>query len=219
VDAALVRRQSVNLVDDHRARRREHAAPGLGSDQDVQRFRRRHHDVRRLAAHALALRGRRVAGPHEGADLDIGEAARLQLRPDSGEWRLEVLLDVVRERLQRRDVDDLRRVREPAFEALPHESVDRGEERRERLARPGRRRDDDVLAGRDRRPRLELRPRRLGEAALEPGGDGRMETGEGHRGNKGYERCQIKLRRRRLGPSTLRPRAAPGPRRAPASAR
>ena len=58
----------------------------------------------------------------------------------------EVLLDVVAERLERRDVDDLRLVRKLAGDALAHQVVDRGEERSERLARTGRRRDQRVPA-------------------------------------------------------------------------
>ncbi len=66
--AALVRRDGVDLVDDHRARGLEHRAPGLRAEQDVERFRRRHQDVRRTAAHAVALGGRacRLSGPRCG---------------------------------------------------------------------------------------------------------------------------------------------------------
>ena len=52
-------------------------------------------DVRRVAALALALRGRRVAG----AGLDADRQAHL------GDRRLEVARDVDRERLERRDVE------------------------------------------------------------------------------------------------------------------
>ena len=104
----------VDLVDDDGPRGRQHVAAGFGAEQDVERFRRRHEDVRRPAAHALALAGRRVAGAHPGADLDVGQARAAQLLADAGERRLEVLLDVVRQRLQRRDVDDLRLVRQTA---------------------------------------------------------------------------------------------------------
>ena len=55
VGPALVRRDGVNFVDDHRARGPEHAAAGLGAEQDVERLRRGHDDMRRAAAHALAL--------------------------------------------------------------------------------------------------------------------------------------------------------------------
>ena len=73
--AALVRRERVDLVDDHGPRGRQHRAAGFRAEQDVERFRRGDDDVRRRAAHALALAGRRVAGAHPGADLDVGQAA------------------------------------------------------------------------------------------------------------------------------------------------
>ena len=107
VGAALVRRDGVDLVDDHRARGPEHAAAGLGAEQDVERLRRGHDDMRRAAAHALALGRWRVAGAHQGADLHVRQALSPQSLADPGERRFEVALDVVRERLQRRDVDDL----------------------------------------------------------------------------------------------------------------
>ena len=73
VATALVRRQCVDLVDDHRTRRRQHFAAGLGAEQDVERLRCCYDDMRRRAPHALTLARRRVAGAHPGADLDIGQ--------------------------------------------------------------------------------------------------------------------------------------------------
>ena len=108
--AALVRRDGVNLVDDHRARSLQHRAPGLRAEQDVERFRRRHQDVGRPAAHAVALGGRGVACPDPGADFDIGEPPLPELLPHARQRRFEVAMDVVRQRFQRRHVDDLRRI-------------------------------------------------------------------------------------------------------------
>ena len=51
-------------------------------------------------------------------------------------------MDVVRQRLQRRHVDDLRRIGKRALETLPHEIVDRRQKGRERLARSRRRGDE-----------------------------------------------------------------------------
>ena len=175
--AALVRRQRVDLVDDHGARRRQHLAAGFGAEQDVERFRRGHDDVRRGAPHALALRRRRVAGAHPGADLDLRQAPGAQLLAHSGERRFEVALDVVRQRLERRDVDDLRLVRQAALQPLPHQRIDRREKGRQRLARSGGRSDQHVPPGLDRRPRCGLRRRRRGKAVGEPGGDRGMEQG------------------------------------------
>ncbi|HEX3407427.1 MAG TPA: hypothetical protein VHS81_09335, partial [Caulobacteraceae bacterium] len=48
--ATLVGGDRVDLVDDHRAGRRQHRTARLRAEQDVERLRRRHHDVRRPAA-------------------------------------------------------------------------------------------------------------------------------------------------------------------------
>ena len=77
---------------------------------------------------------------------------RVSSRADAGERLLEIALDVVGQRLERRDVDDARHVRKPALDALAHERVDRREKRGERLARAGRRGDQRVPAARNRRP-------------------------------------------------------------------
>ena len=68
VRAALVVGHGVDLVDDQRAHRREHLARPFGRQQDVERLRRGHQNVRRFLAHPLAFGGGCVAGAHRGAD-------------------------------------------------------------------------------------------------------------------------------------------------------
>ena len=114
--AALVRRDGVDFIDDHRAGGRQHLASGLRAQQDVEGFGRRHQDMRRAAAHALAFCGRRVARSHPGADLDIGEPAAPKTFPDAGEGRLQVAVDIVRQSLERRNVDHVGLVAEPPLE-------------------------------------------------------------------------------------------------------
>ena len=77
--------------------------------------------MRRAARAAVALGLRRVAGTHPGADVDVGQAQLAQRCADSRQRCLQVALDVVGERLERGDVDDLRLVLEPAVQALPHQ--------------------------------------------------------------------------------------------------
>ncbi len=113
---------------------RQHRAPGLRAEQHVKRFRRRHQDVRRAAAHPLALGEGRVARSDPGANFDVGKPAPAQLLADPGQRRLEIAMDVVRQRLEGRHVDDLCRIRERRLETLPHQVVDRGQKGRERLA-------------------------------------------------------------------------------------
>ncbi|MEJ1975503.1 MAG: hypothetical protein WDN49_04880 [Acetobacteraceae bacterium] len=147
VGAALVRRDGVDFVDDHRSGGREHLAAGLRAQQDVERFRGGDEDMRRPLAHPCALGGRRVARAHPGADLDIGEAAPLQLLPDAGQRRLEVAVNIVRQRLERRDVDDLRRIGQRGFEPLAHQVIYGRQKRGQGFAGAGRRGDQRMPAG------------------------------------------------------------------------
>ena len=164
--------------------------------------------MRRQLAHRGALALRRVAGAHLGADRDIGKAARREFLANAGERDFEVFLDVVGERLERRDIDDLRLIFEAAFEALFYEVVDRGEKGGERLARAGRGGEQHMAAGLDRGPSLLLGRGRRGEAAREPGGDCGMEQREGgHRINPSGAERQDK--RRRKPPGEIPPREIP----------
>src|SRR5262249_15610213 len=143
----------VYLVEDQRVDATQQL-PGARREQEEERFRRGDEDVGWLAEHRRALLLRRVAG----ADSDA------QLGAEPRERAAQVPLDVVVERLERRDVEDA--------EPLPWsvgEAIDRGEEGCERLPRTGRRLDEDVPAGGDRRPALRLRGRRRIEVPLEPG--------------------------------------------------
>ena len=140
VGAALGARDRVDLVHDHRLGVHEELARPRGEHQ-VERLRGGDEDVGRRAQHRLALLLRRVAG----ADRDGHVAA------DALERSAEVLLDVVGERLQRRDVDQ---PRPASVGGLRHEPVERPEERGERLARP-RGGGDEHVAG---PPRSRARP-------------------------------------------------------------
>ncbi len=178
VAAALARRDGVDLVDDDGAHGRQHRSPRDRAEQDVQRFGRRHQDVRRLPQALAPLGGRRVAGAHGGADLDVGQAERAQLGADAGERRLEVGADVVRERLQRRDVDDAssrrrgrpaRGRRAPGASSAARKAVSVLPEpvgAATSVCRPAR------IAGQAAR----LRFGRRGERRAEPAGDGGMEV-------------------------------------------
>ena len=110
-----------------------------------------------------------------------GRAALAQGLADAGERGLQVALDVVGQRLQRRNVDHLRRIGEAAFQALAEQSVDGGQKCSQRLARSGRRGDQRMAAGLDRRPGLHLCRGRRRKAFGEPCGDGGVKQGgQGH---------------------------------------
>ena len=176
--AALVRRHGMDLVDDDAAGGRQHLAAGFGAQKDVEGFRRGHQDMGRPAAHARPLPRRRVAGAHPGPDLHIRQAAGGQLLADARQRPGEIALDVVGESLQRRDIDDLRLIRQAIRQPLAQQPVDGGEKGRQRLARARGGRDQRMAPGLERRPSLALRAGRGPEAALEPGGKGGVKTGE-----------------------------------------
>ena len=93
--APLGRRHRVDLVDDARLGAGEQLLRAPGQHQ-VQRLGRRDQDVGRLAQHRLALALRRVAGPHRDA----------QIRSDPAQRHAQVAVDVVGQRLERRDVHE-----------------------------------------------------------------------------------------------------------------
>src|SRR5262249_28956492 len=128
---------------------------------------------------------------------------------DAGQRRFQVALDVVRERLERRDVDDLGFVLEAAVEPLPHQAVDGGEKGRERLARSGGGGNQHVPPGLEGRPSLRLRRRGRSKAALKPGGNGRMKQGtwrHGTGGSGGMISLRRRPQRRRAARGEYRPR-------------
>ena len=173
--AALIRCERVDLVDDHRARRREHLASGIGAEQHVERFRGRDDNMRRPAAHARALALRRVAGAHQRANFDVRIAQSRELGTDPRQRRFEIAPDIVGECLQRRDVDDAGLVRQRSFDTAAHESIDRREERGQRLARARRRRDEDMAARLNRGPRAHLGLGGRGKGLAKPAFDGGVE--------------------------------------------
>ena len=173
--AALVGRERVDFVDDHGARGREHRASGIGAEQHIERFGRGDDNVRWPAPHARTLALRRIAGAHERANFDVPIAERCELGANARERRFEIALDVVGERLQRRDVDDAGFVRQRALDTAAHESVDRREKRGQRLARAGRRRHEDMAALLDRGPRARLSLGGRGKGLAKPGPDSGVE--------------------------------------------
>ncbi len=129
-DTAFVGTQGVDLIDDAV----RHAAQGVArprGQQQVQRFWCRDQHVRRTAEQALALGGGRVAGAHGHLDRRQRDAQRSGLSLHAFERHLQIAIDIVVERLQRRDVEDAHARREPLLAPQP---VEAGKERRQRLA-------------------------------------------------------------------------------------
>ena len=169
VRAPLGRGHGVDLVDDHRLGAGQELASLRGQHQ-VQRLGRGDEDVGRMASHrsAFALRG--VAGADRHRDIP----------PDPPQRCAQVALDVVGERLQRRDVDQPGRSPGVLGEGVGREAIEAPEEGGQRLPRAGGGRDQDVVGGGDGRPRLALSGRRLGEGGLEPRPDAGGERRQRH---------------------------------------
>ncbi len=153
VRAALRPGHGVNLVEDEGLDAAQVVA-GAGGQQQIERLRGRDQDVRRLAQHRRPLLLRRVSG----ADGDVERAVQ------AGQRAAQVPLDVVVERLERRDVQQAK-----ALSGRLLQPVDPVQERRQRLARAGRRLDERMAAAGDRGPAELLRRGRPREGALEPG--------------------------------------------------
>ena len=104
-----------------------------------------------------------------------GSPAASKRSRSSVERALEIALDVVVQRLERRDVEDLHRVRQRRRGTVDDELIQLPEKRREGLTGAGRREDQRVRSTRDRRPPLALRRARRAERFLEPGSNERVE--------------------------------------------
>ena len=199
VRAALVADEGVDLVHDDRPHRGQDLPPAVAGQQEIERLRRGDQDVRRPLAHGRALRGRRVARsapyPHFGQGRIQGA--------DLAQRSLEVLLHVVGERAQGRDVEDARLVGQRA--PFLQQRVDGGQEGGQRLAGSGGRGDQDVPALADEGPALTLGRRRLAETVGEPALDDGVEGGERRHGN------QLLGRLDRRTSILIRPRREKGP--------
>ena len=180
VAPSLVAGHRVDLVHDDSAHRAQHLARALRREDEIERLGRGDEDVGGAPYHLLPLRPRRVAGAHQRANLDIGQAQLLEHAPDLDQRLGQILLDVVRKRLERRDVHHLRPIGQSPGETLPQQRIDRGQERRERLARPGRRGNQRVLAGLDQRPGTLLRLGGRGKPGPEPTLHGGMKARQRH---------------------------------------
>jgi hypothetical protein len=192
VRAALVAGQGVDLVHDDGLHRAQLLAALRGCQQQVQRFGRRDEDVWRIADEGLPLGLRRIAGANGGADRQLAQPRLGCEGGDLGQGNLQVALDVVAQRLEGRDVNDLDPFRQLSLEPIAQQPVDADQKRGQRLARAGRGGDQRVLAGGDVGPAAKLRLGGLAETSGEPLADERMEQVERHtserHGKQGCER-------------------------------
>ena len=167
VGASLRRRDSVHLVhydglDVRQDRLR------LAGEQQVQRLGSRHEDVGRCPADLSPLLRRGIAGAAGHPDVRERDAEPARLVRNPCQRRPQVPLHVVRERLQRADVEDPATGGSVDRRGGTEQAVEGPQEGGERLPGPGRGADDRVLTLGDRGPALSLGGRGFGEGALEP---------------------------------------------------
>lgn len=157
----------VHLVEDHRLDARQRV-PGGGRQHQEQRLGRGDQDVRRPGHHGAPLGRRRVPGPDTDAHLGLRQAQAHRLLADAGQRRAEIALDVDREGLERRHVQHPAALLGVGGRRFGGQPVQRGEERGQRLARTGRRDDQDVAALADGPPGALLRGGGRAEGPGEP---------------------------------------------------
>ena len=152
VGAALVAGHGVDLVHDHRAHGGEAPAARFGCQEDIEGLGRRDQHMGRTLR-ALAPLGRRgVSGAHGGADVERADAHLGGYGAELAQRLLEVAADVIGQRPEGRDIDDLGAVFEGAVGGLADEGVQAMKEGGKRLARAGRRGEEHVLTAGDDGP-------------------------------------------------------------------
>src|SRR5205809_897853 len=139
-----------------------------GAQDDCDALRRRDEDMGRPSDLPLPLLGGRVPGPHADADLRLRLPLLLRQRRELSKRFLEVSVDVVREGLQRGDVEAVDPVLQFAAELFGIQLVDDREEGRERLPTPRGRRYEDALPLVAEGDGVGLRLREVLELRLEP---------------------------------------------------
>src|SRR5579864_9603296 len=124
--------------------------------------------MRRTFEHCAALVHERVASADGGANWRHEQPAFSSHLQDFAKRYFKVLLDVIAQRFERRNVEDLGAITEGAVQSLAHQAVNASEERGECLAGAGRRGNQCSVAGENMRPALFLRLGRGVEFGLEP---------------------------------------------------
>jgi hypothetical protein len=126
----------MNFIHDDGAHGFQHRPALFRRQQDKQRFGRRDQNVRRTPKHLLPLGHRRVAGTHDHPQFRQQQAGSQRGLPDLAERLLQILLHIVAECFQRRDIEHLRLIPQLTAYRLLKESIDAGEKGREGLPDP-----------------------------------------------------------------------------------
>ena len=134
--------------------------------------------MRRTLEHVAALFHQRVAGAHGSANFRHQKAALGSQRQDLAQRPVEVLLNIVAQRFERRDVHDLGAVVQRAFQRFAHQTINADQKCSQRFAGTGGSGDQRGAPGKDLGPALLLRLGGRAEAAQEPLRNQRMRPGQ-----------------------------------------
>ena len=186
VRATLVVRYSVDFVHNNGFDIAQNGATLFRSQQNVERLRCCDQNVWRPLQHGAALMHQRVAGADRGANLRHQQAAFARHLKNFAQWDFEVLLNIVAQRLQRRDIQNFSSIVEIAGQRLTHQLINTRKKRSQSFARARRRRNEGGSSGQNMRPALHLRLGRRIELSDKPLRDQRVRPGE--RGGMGEHR-------------------------------
>ena len=125
---------SVNLIQNKRSNRPQYPPAGFGSEQQIQRLGRGNENVRRLLNERLPLRCTSIARANFSTHLNLTPFGLAQQRANPRQRLLQIFANIVAQRLERRDVNNLRFVGQIMFCALPEQRIERSEKRRQRFA-------------------------------------------------------------------------------------
>ena len=102
--AAFIVGDGMDFIHDHRFDIAQDGAAALGRQKDIERFRRGDENMRRPHQHFAAFVHQGVASAHADADFGHQQATFGGFTKNFAQRELEIFLDVVAQRLQRRDV-------------------------------------------------------------------------------------------------------------------
>src|SRR6478609_5320409 len=105
--------------------------------------------MRRFPHHLLPLTRRRIAGPNGHSNFTRVQSRSKRRLADLRQWHLQIAVNIVAERLQRRNVNNLRLVGQRLINSLTKKAIDRRQKCGERLTGTGWRRYERMLAARN----------------------------------------------------------------------
>ena len=121
---------SVNLIQNKRSNRPQYPPAGFGSEQQIQRLGRGNENVRRLLNERLPLRCTSIARANFSTHLNLTPFGLAQQRANPRQRLLQIFANIVAQRLERRDVNNVRFIRQITLRPFAKQHIERSEERR-----------------------------------------------------------------------------------------